>query len=94
MKTPELFTLISVYYHQDFDTVWGTLDDYLARSTAEDRSGLVAEIDQVLAVYPTDLEVDRYLDELGNCADMSNSPGGYRGWLEEIARRVRAHLGD
>jgi hypothetical protein len=94
MKTPQLETLIGVYYHQDFESVWGTLDAYLANSAAAERAELVDEIGGVLAALPRDAEVDSYLDSLGNCVDRSNEPGGYRGWLEEIARRVRAHLAD
>ncbi|MAS54712.1 MAG: hypothetical protein CMJ44_08840 [Pimelobacter sp.] len=94
MKTPQLETLIGVYYHQDFETVWGTLDDYLAHSAATERAELVDEIGGILVTLSNDAEIDRYLDSLGNCVDCSKEPGGYRGWLEEIARRVRAHLAD
>jgi len=94
MKTPELATLIGAYYHQDFDGLWPTLDAYLANSTDAERGSLVREIDELLQNHPDDVQVEQYLDALGNCADRSRAPGGYRGWLEEIARRVRTHLGD
>lgn len=94
MQTPALKTLISVYYHEDFESIWGAFDDYMARSTEDERDRLVAEIGQVLGTIRDDSDIDQFLDTLGNSADMSATPGGYRGWLEEIARRVRAHLGD
>lgn len=94
MESPELATLIGAYYHEDFDTVWGALDEYLENSTPSERQRVVGEIDLVLASAEGDAEVERFLDTLGNCVDRSKEPGGYRGWLEEIARRVRVHLGE
>ena len=93
-KFSELTVLIEAYYHLDFDDVWGSLDDYLANSTTEKRSALTAEIAVVLRTHQEDVAVEYLLGELGNYVDRSGTPGGYRGWLEEIARRVRAHLGD
>lgn len=92
MMTPDLEQLIDGYYHQDFTSVWGALQMYVDRSTPEQLRGLITDIEHILAVYPDDGDVEAYLDRLDNNVDRSREPGGYRGWLEEIVRRVRAHL--
>ncbi|WP_323791852.1 contact-dependent growth inhibition system immunity protein [Nocardioides sp.] len=95
MEDSELQHLMGAYYHEDFETLWSGLELYLQDDPPEDQRRLLAEISVVLAdTSRTDAEIGAFLHGLGCYALIDDEPGGYRGWLEEIARRVRAHLGD
>jgi hypothetical protein len=95
MEDSELNHLMGTYYHEDFESEWSGLAEYLADDPPEDQRQLLREIDLVLAdTTRDDAELGVLLRSLGNHVNMSREPGGYRGWLEEIARRVRAHLGE
>ena len=91
METPLLKRLLRAYFHQDFfevhGGVWETVDAFVA-DDPEGASLLPAEIVWVLDHYPSENEVDLYLDELGCQYGPQPGDGGYRGWLTEIARRV------
>lgn len=95
MDDPELDHLMRCYYDEDFETLWSGLEQYLADETPNYQRQLLAEIDPVLADQErSDAQLGELLHSLGCYALLDDEPGGYRGWLEEIARRVRAHLGD
>lgn len=94
MQDSELKHLMN-YYHEDFETLWSGLEEYLIDEPSEDNRRLLVELDAVLTDPAlTEAELEALLDAMGSCAYLDETPGGYRGWLEEIARRVRVHLGD
>lgn len=94
MNLPQLDMLMGAYYHEDFDIyggLFGALEQYLRDATSDD----IAQLDQELKVVlrdKTEVQVEQLLDELTCAVYMGDEPGGYRGWLEEIARRVEAWL--
>lgn len=94
----ELEHLMGAYFHEDFNDfggLWGSLERYLDEDPREDQHQLIADIAVVLADSSrTDEQLGDLLARLGSYVYLSDTPGGYRGWLEEIARRVRAHLAD
>ncbi|MBU1803233.1 contact-dependent growth inhibition system immunity protein [Nocardioides sp.] len=94
-EASELTHFLSVYYGEDFETWWSGLDQYLDDDPPEDQQELIQEIEHVLADRTrTDEQLGDLLESRGFYGYLSDTPGGYRGWLEEIARRVRAHLAD
>ena len=93
MNTPALEHLMGAYFHQDFHDLyggaWQTLEAFAADSPDE-ATRLPAEIAFVLSAHSSDDALEGYLDELGCEYRPQPGEGGYRGWLEEIARRVSA----
>ena len=92
MDNPQLELLTGGYYHEDFDVyggMWGALDLYLTQSTAADRQQLRHELETFLA-GSDEAQAEALLDELHCAVYLDDEPGGYRGWLEEIYRRVSA----
>ena len=95
MQDSELHHLMGTYYHEDFETLWDALDEYLGDDPPDDQRQLLRDIDEVLSnSRRTDEELGDFLQTLGSHVYLDDTTGGYRGWLEEIARRVRAHLGE
>jgi|GEM_PF-2824152 len=94
-ESSELTHFLSVYYGEDFETWWSGLEQYLVDDPPADQRVLVREIVHVLAdTSRTDEQLGDLLERHGFYGYLSDTPGGYRGWLEEVARRVRAHLAD
>lgn len=92
MTDSALDYLLGTYFHQDFfedyGDEWGALDAFM-RLDAHLVSALPDEIDRLLATHPTEDALDDYLNDLG-CEYLAGpEDGGYRGWLTEVARRVR-----
>ncbi len=96
MKTPALRHLMGAYFHQDFFVsyggVWETLEQF-TRDAPEEAELLPREIGLVLDTHATEAEVEAFLNELGCEYLVQPDDGGYRGWLTEIARRIRAAAG-
>lgn len=96
MNTPNLAHLMGAYYHQDFDvydgTLWGPLTAFVLDCARADLVALLSEIADVLQRLPTEQELEDLLVSLNAEVYLAEEPGGYRGWLEEIARRVEASL--
>ena len=97
MNTPALAQLMGAYFHQDWydehQDEWATLRDFLD-GEPQLLPLLPGEIDRVLSEHPTDDQVRDVLLDLGSCYTTTDAEGGYRGWLREIARRVRARLAE
>ena len=95
MQTPSLEHLMSAYFHQDWyeehGDEWANLQDFV-EGEPELAPRLPIEIEQVLAHLPTDDRVDAYLRSLGSYYTTTPEEGGYRGFLQEIARRVQTAL--
>jgi hypothetical protein len=93
MNTPALEHLMGAYFHQDFHDlyggVWQTLEAFVIDSPDE-AARLPEEIALALSAHSSDDALERYLDQLGCEYRPQPGDGGYRGWLEEIARRVSA----
>jgi hypothetical protein len=91
MNTPALEHLMGAYFHQDFHDlyggVWETLEAFAADSPNE-ACRLPGEIAGLLGSHPSEDAIDDYLDRLGCEYQPRPEDGGYRGWLEEIARRA------
>ena len=91
MNTPALEHLMGAYFHQDFHDlyggVWKTLEAFTAASPDE-AARLPDEITRLLVSHPSDQAIEEYLDRLGCEYRPPVDSGGYRGWLEEIARRA------
>ncbi|MFB9313348.1 contact-dependent growth inhibition system immunity protein [Nocardioides plantarum] len=91
MSFPQLEVLMSAYYHQDWVELgmWETLELYLHDSTGADAGALTLDLSRALGTL-SEAEVKALLDSYYCAVSMEGEPGGYRGWLEEIARRVSA----
>jgi hypothetical protein len=91
METPALYQLMGGYLHQDFDVV-GDLDDNIDLF-ASDSPALAAllprEVESVLETYTTEDELEAFCDRMGCEVVPLEGEGGYRGWLTQIAERVR-----
>ena len=91
MDTPALAQLVGAYFHQDWmldhDDEWAVINDFIKGERAL-APQLPDEVASVLIVYSSDPEVQAYLLHLGSCYT-TRDPAGYRGWLTEVARRVR-----
>lgn len=98
MEKPEaLDHLMGAYFHEDWglDHVdeWSVLAEF-ERDEPELARKLPAEIDAVLARFTTERELERYVvRELGGRFRADWDGGTYRGWLQQIADRVRATTG-
>lgn len=88
MDTPKLHQLMGAYFHQDW-----ALDGDETAAVREFLSGepgaadVADEIDRVLDAHASEAEVGALLRSLGSC--YTPGEGGYRRWLESIARRAR-----
>lgn len=91
MNTPALAHLMGAYFHQDFHDLYGGVWQTLAAFTSDspvEAAELPREIARVLNAYESDHEIEGYLDRLGCEYRPEAGQGGYRAWLEDIARRV------
>ena len=92
METPALRLLMAAYFHLDWydehQDEWANLNDFLTGESLA--AQLPTDIDNVLIAFESDDEVHRFLDSLGSCYVAEQ--GEYRAWLQEVARRARAHL--
>jgi hypothetical protein len=91
METPALYQLMGGYLHQDFDLV-GDVDenvDLFASDSPALAARLPQEIEWALATYTTEEELEDLCDRMGCELVPLEGEGGYRGWLTEIAVRVR-----
>ena len=83
---------MSNYFHQDFDQEfgdeWGAVDAFI-RADPHLAPAVPADIDQLLATHTDEATLDSYLSNLGCEYRADPEDGGYRGWLTEVARRVR-----
>lgn len=95
MRTPALKRLMSAYFHQDFHDayggVWEAIDAFISE-LPEEAARTPDEIKWVLGHFETETAVEKYLDELGCDYYVRQEDGGYRGWLDAIARRVDAAI--
>jgi hypothetical protein len=93
--TGSLDYLLGNYFHQDlFDVhgdAWAAVDQFV-RQDRHRAAGAVADIETVLAHHRTESELATYVERTGCEYLPPPGSGGYRGWLEEIARRVRAAI--
>ncbi len=65
---------------------------FISQTSSEQRRALVDEIAAVAEQHDLRTTCRRFSTDLGSCVYLADEPGGYRGWLEEIARRVEASL--
>lgn len=91
MDTPALEQLVGAYFHQDWmlehHDEWAVIDDFITAERAL-APQLPDEVASVLVAYSSEPEVQAFLLRLGSCYT-TRDPEGYRGWLTEVARRVR-----
>jgi hypothetical protein len=91
MTTTPLEYLLGSYFHQDLHEVygdeWGALDQFIVNDPHR-LAGLPEEIDGLLASKVSEGELREYVTAVG-AEFRPGGEGGYRGWLTEIARRVR-----
>ncbi len=90
METPALCQFMGAYLHQDFDLV-GSVEDNLvlfSRQSPALADSLSDEIDRLLALSPTEAEIEALLDQMGCQADPPED-STYREWLTQIADRAR-----
>ena len=93
METPALEHLVGAYFHLDWadefdDDPWRALDAFIS-GTPDLAPRVPEEVSALLRELPTDDEVGAYLAALGSAFTPSREDSGYRGWLTEVARRVR-----
>ena len=85
--------LLGTYFHQDLYSVhgdeWGAVDAFITRDPHR-LPGLAEEIDQLLASHTSEEALSTFVTDTGCEFAPDEADGGYRGWLTEIARRVRA----
>lgn len=96
METPALQQLMGAYLHQDYDIVGSVEDNVDAFVSDSPELGLLlpAEVDWALDHFQAEPDLQRFLFSLGCQLSPLEGEGGYRGWLREIARRVRARLAE
>ena len=90
--TPALYHLLGAYLNQDWFDFYATEDDAVdayVKETPDLVDRLPNEIDELVAQYSTDPELELYLDSIG-CEYRPSADLGYREWLRQIADRVRA----
>jgi hypothetical protein len=91
-KTPVLWQFLGIYFNQDWPEAYGTEEAAVAafiRESGDDVDALASELDWILASYPSEVELEKYLDDQGNEYLPPPDRGGYRGWLMRISHRVR-----
>lgn len=94
MDKPEaLDHLMGAYFHQDWvddhPDEWAVLAAF-ERDEPDLAAKLPSEIDRVLEQFPTESELENYLVRvLGGDFNAAYDGGTYRGWLTEMAIRVR-----
>lgn len=92
-KTPTLWSLVGIYFNQDWPEDYGSeeasVDAFMA-DAHRDHSELLNELEWVLEHFTTETELGEYLDAQGSEYLPPADHGGYRGWLTRIADRVRA----
>lgn len=90
-STPALRHLLGAYLNQDWFDFYAdenaAIDDFI-RETPDLVDSLPREIDDLLA-SKNDSELEIYLDSIGN-EYLPSDELGYRGWLTQIAARVKA----
>lgn len=91
--TPAFWQFAGAYLHQDwpeeYGDPWRALEAFMTDEPSLARA-LVDEIGQVLQDHPSEDELASYVNGEGACYVPGPDEGGYRGWLTEVARRVRA----
>ncbi len=95
MAAAALEYLLGNYFHQDLFEVYGGVEQAVAEFVIRDRHRAVhvpEDIEALLASAPSDRRLEDFVTATGCEYDPRPEWGGYRGWLEEIARRVRARL--
>ncbi|MGB0102063.1 MAG: contact-dependent growth inhibition system immunity protein [Nocardioides sp.] len=98
MEKPEaLDLLMGAYFHQDWTLdhadEWAVLAAFEQDEPALAQR-LPAEIDRVLAKLQTESDLEHYFVRvLGADFNAAHDGGTYRGWLTQIAERVRAATG-
>ncbi len=90
-STPAMWQFAGAYLHQDWPEEskdeWAALDAFM-KEEPELATKLPTEIAWILDRHPSEEELRRYVDEQGACFVPRPEDGGYRGWLEEVARRA------
>lgn len=90
-STPALRHLLGAYLNQDWFDFYtdenAAIDDFI-RETPDLARELPQEIDDLLA-SGVDAGLEAYLDSIGN-EYLPSDDLGYRGWLSQVADRVRA----
>lgn len=89
----ELEHLLGAYYHEDFECIWNTLDEYLSETPSQDVLELVTDIDTlVLESTAPGFDMRARLFELGSYVYLGDSDTAYRDWVTELRRRCLLHL--
>jgi hypothetical protein len=92
-STPAMWQFAGAYLHQDWpeesEDEWDALAAFI-EGEPDLATKLPTEIAWILDQHPREDELRRYIDEQGASFVPRPEDGGYRGWLEEIARRVTA----
>lgn len=90
MDTPMLSQLMGAYFHPEW--AYDADEDATVRLFLAEEpgsTGVISEIEQVLAAMPSEDEVRTYLFSLGSYFTPTADEGGYRDWLASIAARAR-----
>jgi hypothetical protein len=89
--TPAMWHFAGAYLHEDWPEEsrdeWAALAAFI-EDEPELATKLPIEITWILDQYSGEDELRRFVDELGASFVPRPEDGGYRGWLEEIARRA------
>lgn len=86
--------LMAAYFHQDWYDEYGgsweaAVDDFARRAPSR-VEGATSEIATLLRTAPTDVDLARALDELGNFYWAGDDPGSYVAWLNDVKARLEA----
>jgi hypothetical protein len=90
---PALRQLMGAYFHQDWELDGDESDvvDLFVRHEPESADRLPAEVDRLLAELPDEPALRSFiLEDLGAYYLADAEGGTFRGWLSQIAERVRA----
>ena len=87
--------LMAAYYHQDwwdeYDGSWEAAVDDFVRREPDRVSRTIDEIDALLAASPSEDELDKALEELGNYRTPGDGAHAYLEWMNAIRARLVAH---
>lgn len=97
MRYPALEYLLTNYFHQDLYELYGDEWAAVAAFVQDDRATAVSvptDVEHVLRTRTTEESLRDYVDATYCEFVPGPEDGGYRGWLEEIARRIRLAINE
>jgi hypothetical protein len=84
--------LVQGYFHEDwvddYPGPWDVVDEFI-RDDPQLAAELPEEVDSLLQLYPSEVQLKEFLDGLHFCYYVKAHGWTYRGWLLAVADRVK-----